>query len=61
MENSFSKVAVWVEITGNTGATFTSLTMTVKVLVAVNCGLTRSKASLLLTMVVMRLVLGSSC
>ena len=51
-------MTIWVEMVGNDGATFTSLTMTVKVLVAVKVGLTRSKASLLVTMVVMRFVLG---
>ena len=43
---------------GKVGAKFTSRTITVKVLVAVKCGLTRSKESVLVTTVVMRLVLG---
>src|SRR6267154_513242 len=53
-----NSLTVWAAIDGNEGATFTSLTMTVNVLVEVSCGLTRSKASLLVTMVVMRLVPG---
>ena len=56
--SSVSSLTVWVEIVGNDGATFTSRTMTVKVLVEVNCGLIRSNGLLLVTMVVMRLVLG---
>src|SRR3974377_1435382 len=55
---SVSTFTVWVGITGNTGATFTSRTITVKLLVASNTGLTRSNASLLVTTVVIVLVDG---
>ena len=45
-------------MTGSTGATFTSRTMTVKLLVALRCGLTRSYGLVLVTTVVIMLVLG---
>src|SRR5450631_3666980 len=53
-----SSLTVWVNTTGNDGATFTSLTMTVNVLVEVSCGLIRSYGLLLVTMDVMRFVPG---
>ena len=58
--NWVSSLTVWVETVGNDGGTFTSLTITVKVLVAVSIGLTRSKGLLLVTTAVMRVVLGLS-
>ena len=56
--NRVSSFTVWAAITGSTGATFTSRTITVKLFVAVNCGLTRSYGSLLVTTVVIVLVPG---
>ena len=53
-----SSVTVCVAMFDNTGATFTSLTMTVKVLVAFKCGVTKSYGLLLVTMVVMVFVPG---
>src|ERR1039457_3166612 len=56
--SSDSSLIVTLGWPGRTGAELTSLTTTVKVLVAVSWGLTRSNGLLLVTMVVMRLVLG---
>src|ERR1700678_692122 len=55
---SVSSFTVLVGITGSTGASLTSRTTTVKLLVAVNTGLTRSYGSLLVTTVVTVLVPG---
>ena len=56
--NRVSSFTVCVAMFDNTGAMFTSLTITVKVLVAVKIGLIRSKVSVLVTIVVIRFVLG---
>src|SRR3974377_661241 len=53
-----SSLTVWVGITPRTGATFTSCTMTVKLLLAVNCGFRASEGLLLVTTGVTVLVPG---
>ncbi len=58
--NKASSLTVCGAMTGRTGATLTSLTTTVKLLVALNCGLTGSYGFVLVTTVVMMLVLGLS-
>src|SRR6516225_8375604 len=55
---SVSSLMVWFGITPSTGASFTSRTMAVKLLLAVNCGLSESYGLLLVTTVVTVLVLG---
>ena len=56
--NCVKAKTVRVEMTGNVGAIFTSLTMTVKVFVEVRAGFTKSYGLLLVATVVIKFVLG---